>query len=183
MDLSKLIYIVVAGLLISGTAIADTGDRVEQRFDERGDRIEDRLDERGDRIDSRLDRKAARAEANGREQDIAIYRERRELRQSMMSLVGAARADLREIYTASVDDEQKRLSKQTRLEQLSADVGSLLEESGRERSSWFSGELNNARLISMTLYEGRLPEFRVLLEECAQRLDCFYDKAKELARR
>ena len=120
-------------------------------------------------------------EANGREQDIAIYRERRELRQSMMSLVGAARADLREIYTASVDDELKRLSKQTRLEQLSADVGSLLEESGRERSSWFSGELNNARLISMTLYEGRLPGFRALFTACADDIRCFYTKAEELS--
>ncbi len=120
-------------------------------------------------------------ETNGRAKDIAIYRERRELRQSLMSLVASAREDLREIYAASEADGQKRLDKQTRLEKLSADVGSLLEASGRDRSSWLSGELNNARLISMTLYEGRLPGFRALFTACADDVRCFYAKAIELS--
>ena len=32
MDSRKLIYIVAVGLLLYGTAFADTGDRVEERF-------------------------------------------------------------------------------------------------------------------------------------------------------
>ena len=37
MDSRKLIYILAGMLLLNGAAIADTGDRVERRFDERGD--------------------------------------------------------------------------------------------------------------------------------------------------
>jgi predicted aminopeptidase len=43
--------------------------------------------------------------------------------------------------------------------------------------------LNNARLVPMMLYEGRLDEFRKLLEACEQDLECFYAAARELAGR
>ena len=119
--------------------------------------------------------------ANGREQDIDVYRERRELRQSLMALVAAARADLRAIYAASLADEDKRNNKQARFQQLSAEVQLLLEEAGQPGSGWLNGELNNARLVSMTLYEGRLPGFRALFESCADDVRCFYAKAVELS--
>jgi predicted aminopeptidase len=44
-----------------------------------------------------------------------------------------------------------------------------------------SGELNNARLISTTLYEGKLPAFRALYLRCEKNLECFYDEANRLA--
>ena len=59
----------------------------------------------------------------------------------------------------------------------------LLEGAGHDPSGWLQGELNNARLISMTLYEGRLPEFRALFAACAHDFACFYDEAGRLARR
>jgi predicted aminopeptidase len=34
----------------------------------------------------------------------------------------------------------------------------------------------------MTLYEGRLPAFRVLLRQCEHDLRCFYDRARDLAK-
>ena len=54
---------------------------------------------------------------------------------------------------------------------------------GRDPGSWLQGELNNARLIPMMLYQGRLPEFRALFDACGQRVECFYAEARKLAGR
>lgn len=120
-------------------------------------------------------------ESNDRADDIEVYRARRELRQNLMALVAAARDDLRAHFSAAVPDEEKRRLKAARLKQLSEAVGAMLAEAGQEGSSWLSGELNNARLVSMSLYEGRLPAFRVLLADCDRDIRCFYARAEDLA--
>ncbi len=120
-------------------------------------------------------------EANGRPGDIDTYWQRRRLRQELMALVAAARIDLRGHYASAAADEKKRRLKTARLERLRADATALLRQSGRADVSWVSGELNNARLASMTLYEGWLPAFRKLLTACEQDIQCFYSRARELA--
>ena len=62
-------------------------------------------------------------------------------------------------------------------------VADYLESAGRDPSPWRNGELNNARLVPLTLYEGRMPEFRELFRACDQDFECFYSAARELARR
>lgn len=121
-------------------------------------------------------------QSNRQEDDFAVYLERRELQQELMMLVAAARDDLRAHYSASVGDDEKRRLKEARLQRLSTDVGEVLSAAGRDGASWLSGELNNARLVSMTLYEGRLPSFRALLSRCAEDIRCFYTKATELSK-
>lgn len=116
------------------------------------------------------------------QEDISVYLERRVLQQELMMLVAAARDDLRAHFSAPVGDDEKRRLKQARLRRLSADVGVVLSAAGREGANWFSGELNNARLVSTTLYEGRLPSFRALLDRCAQDIRCFYAQATELSK-
>jgi predicted aminopeptidase len=100
-----------------------------------------------------------------------------------MALVAEAREALEVVYGSADSDNEKRKAKSQRLAQLAADGAVLLEASGRDPTSWLSGELNNARLVSMTLYEGRLPEFRALLDKCEQRIGCFYAEARALAGR
>ncbi len=117
----------------------------------------------------------------GKEADIDVYRERRELRQALMNLVAAARADLADYYERPLPDDEKRSLKTARLRQLSADAEAILTKAGHTGGSWLSGELNNARLISMTLYEGQLPAFRNLLQSCRQDIRCFYERAAEIA--
>ena len=119
--------------------------------------------------------------SRGQHDDIVAYRERRELRQDLMALVASARDDLRTIYAAADSDEEKRHLKKARLEQLARVASTRLEQSGRESASWLRGELNNARLVSMNLYEGRLPAFRALLKSCDEDIRCFYAQAGELA--
>ena len=117
------------------------------------------------------------------QQETDVYLARRELRQDLMGLVAIAREDLEAMYVADAPIEEKRAAKAGRLETLRSDVGERLEQAGRDPSHWLSGELNNARLASMTLYEGRLPEFRALLDACDDELACFYEEARRLAGR
>jgi len=122
-------------------------------------------------------------ESRGQVDDIAAYRKSRQLRQDLMSLVADARVELDDLYASDLDDKAMRRQKETRLQSLGEDAAGLLQRNGRDGSKWLNGELNNARLVSMTLYEGRLPEFRTLLDQCEQRIECFYDESRALARR
>jgi predicted aminopeptidase len=80
-------------------------------------------------------------------------------------------------------DDDKRRVKKVRLQSLSESIAALFESAGHGPGRWLDADLNNARLASMALYEGRLPEFRALFERCEQRIDCFYEEAKALAGR
>jgi predicted aminopeptidase len=60
---------------------------------------------------------------------------------------------------------------------LSADVSAVLKAAGRDDNHWLSDELNNARLLPMTLYEERVPAFRKLYADCDADLECFYRQA------
>ena len=122
-------------------------------------------------------------ESHGLEHKADAYFARRELRQDIMGLVANARDDLAAIYAADAATDQKRATKSERLEALRQDVAERLKEAGRDPGSWLSRDLNNARLVSMSLYEGRLPEFRALLESCGGDLECFYDESRRLAGR
>ncbi|MGB5688807.1 MAG: aminopeptidase [Woeseiaceae bacterium] len=122
-------------------------------------------------------------ESRGQLDEIAAYLEARALRQDLMALVAEARSDLEGLYADDLSDEEKRRQKEVRLHRLGDEAAALLQRRGRDATNWRNGELNNARLVSLTLYEGRLPEFRALLEECGQDIGCFYEKARALAGR
>ena len=115
--------------------------------------------------------------------DIERYESSRQLRTDLMMLVATAREELEPVYAGNLPENAKRQQKKARLDALSNDVVELLQNAGRDPGSWSSSKLNNARLASMTLYEGRLPEFRALFEQCEQRIECFYAQARVLAGR
>jgi predicted aminopeptidase len=121
--------------------------------------------------------------SRGMEQQVDEYLARRLLRQDLMGFVAIARDDLAAIYAADTGPDETRAAKSARLEALRREVANRLERAGREPGSWLSGELNNARLVSMSLYEGRLPEFRALLDGCDGNIECFYEEARRLAGR
>jgi predicted aminopeptidase len=122
-------------------------------------------------------------ESRGLREEMDDYLARRLLRQDLMGLVATARDDLAVIYADDAGPDQMRAAKSARLEALRHDVADRLEQAGRDPGSWLSGELNNARLVPMSLYEGRLPEFRALLEGCDGDIECFYEEARRLASR
>jgi predicted aminopeptidase len=116
----------------------------------------------------------------GEEEKMADYISGRELQQSLLGLVAVARSVLEKVYASDIDVEYKRVLKREHLKTLAEDVAAEMHRNGGEGSGWLTGTLNNARLISTTLYEGRLPSFRALYLRCEKNLQCFYAEAKKL---
>lgn len=114
---------------------------------------------------------------NGKGHDMPRYHERKELHRTFIDLVSEARRDLRDYYNREIGAEEMRRLKAQRLERLSADVSAALKAAGRDDNHWLSDELNNARLLPMTLYEERVPAFRKLYADCDADLECFYRQA------
>ena len=111
------------------------------------------------------------------------YLRSRELRRKTMQRVAAARADLQGYFSETIDDDEKRLLKEHRLDLLQQEVAELTLEAGRDPGNWIAGKLNNARLVPMNLYEGRLQEFRDLMAACNGDMRCFYEASEALAAR
>ncbi len=112
---------------------------------------------------------------------IGQFRENRELRRSMMQLVDSTRTELADLYGSDLGDDLKRGRKKVLLDGLSAAAGRLIDASGRGAGNWLAAPLNNARLASLGLYEGRLGAFKAILQDCDERLVCFYAETEKLA--
>ena len=119
----------------------------------------------------------------GRDEDSHLqeYRSSREFRQQLLQHVQAARADLETLYASELDQSDMRQGKQDILSALREAAGEQVERSGRNTPAWLRSPLNNATLIPLSLYQGRLDEFRQLLVECKEDLQCFYDQAEQLS--
>ena len=120
-------------------------------------------------------------ESTGDAEAFEQYVAGREYQQRLMQIVKRARADLGAIYSGNVTEDNKRQQKQTRLAQLVAEVRREAAASGRKPTAWLSGDINNAHLISMALYEGQLPRFRRILADCDQDIHCFYARVRRIA--
>ena len=121
-------------------------------------------------------------EQRGRDGEIDIYRERKRLRLALMALVESTRQDLEALYATPVDENTMRMRKAERFDRLRDDIVAMYEAEGRTvNPEWLARPFNNARIVSMVLYEGRLPAFRQLLADCKDDLECFYEESARLA--
>jgi predicted aminopeptidase len=112
---------------------------------------------------------------------IDLYRQIRELRQSMMALVDETKVELQALYESDLDDDLKRSRKKELLDDLSATAARMVGDNGSGAVNWLAAPLNNARLASLGLYEGRQDVFRKILRDCDDDLDCFYAETGKLA--
>jgi predicted aminopeptidase len=119
--------------------------------------------------------------ANGRPEEMADYRAQKALRRRLVELVEAARNDLAGYYGWDIDADTKRVLKSGRLAQLAADVRAELRAAGVSENHWLTGELNNARLLPMSLYDGQVPAFLALYADCGFELACLYGEAARIA--
>jgi len=117
----------------------------------------------------------------GEDSRLQEYRSSREFRQQLLQQVQAARADLETLYASELEQSDMRQGKQDILSALREAAGEQVERSGRNTPAWLRSPLNNATLIPLSLYQGRLDEFRQLLVECKEDLQCFYDQAEQLS--
>lgn len=108
------------------------------------------------------------------------YRDAKALRRSLVELVNATKVKLAALYASDLDAEEKRHRKRELLDALSASAEGLFADAGLDGSP-LAPPLNNARLVSLGLYEGWVPAFLAMFEECSARIDCFYERARELA--
>jgi predicted aminopeptidase len=119
--------------------------------------------------------------ANGEQGDMARYRAQKDLHRRLVELVGAAKKDLAEYYGRAIDADAMRALKVSRLEKLDSEVRTELRAAGRSESHWLTGELNNARLLPMSLYDAYVPAFLALYSDCGSAPGCLYEEAKKLA--
>ena len=101
-----------------------------------------------------------------------------------LPLLLAARARLEAIYAQPLNHEAMRAAKQATFAQLRADYAALKKSwngyAGYD--GWFVGELNNAKLLPVGLYNQRVPEFAALFRAVGGDWRLFYDKATTLAK-
>jgi predicted aminopeptidase len=103
------------------------------------------------------------------------------LQEQVRQLVIATWRALEEMYSGEHEAEDMRTQKRIVLDALSQDVQVAIDASGMEVRNWLAPPLNNARLVSLGLYEGNLPSFRTLMKDCNGDLKCFYAQAAVLA--
>ena len=119
--------------------------------------------------------------SRGEDNRLQEYKSSRDFRQQLLQHVQAARTDLESLYASELDQSEMRQGKQAILSELREAAGEQVERSGRNVPAWLRSPLNNATLIPLSLYQGRLDEFRQLFAECKEDLQCFYDKAEQLS--
>lgn len=120
-------------------------------------------------------------EQHGSNDQITGYLKRRDLRDRVVELVLAARADLQTLYSTNVPATEMRERKTERLEELRMSVKRLLDCEGASGYEWLQQDLNNARLITFALYRGRLEEFQHMLDACEGNFPCFFKAAEKAA--
>ena len=108
------------------------------------------------------------------------YLERRRVRERLVAIVRDARTELETLYASDMSGDAMRAAKDVRLQRLADDLNAELAASGTDSPGWLGGQLNNARLASIGLYELDLARFRELYEECGRELACFYERASSL---
>lgn len=112
---------------------------------------------------------------------LAAHEQMKRLRKAMMELVEPTRASLAALYEEDMDASLMREKKAAILAALSANAEALIAEQNAPVNNWLAAPLNNARLVSMNLYEGQVDAFRHIANACAQDLACFYARAEALA--
>ena len=121
-------------------------------------------------------------ESQGETDRLDEYRDSREFRQRLMQHVQSARKDLQALYESDMGEEDMRAGKEAILDELRDVAQAEVKASGRSSPGWLRSKLNNASLIPLSLYQGRLDEFRELVKACDDDLQCFYEQAEAFAK-
>jgi len=117
----------------------------------------------------------------GESDRLVARKDQSDVQAKMMALVAVARSDLTTLYALDIDTDDKRSRKSEILHALSNDAEELVVSSGTSMRNWLAAPLNNARLVSINLYEGRSNAFSALMEDCNRDFACFYERANEIA--
>lgn len=109
------------------------------------------------------------------------YRNSRLRQRALVKVVEQARASLAAMYDSGGEPQVLRQEKQQIFARLVREVEALNVQSAAPGRIALAEPLNNARLVSLGLYEGWSEAFRNIYEDCRQELECFYSQSRELA--
>ncbi len=118
--------------------------------------------------------------ARGKPDELDARDKRRVQYEAVLQLAVTARGKLEALYASELDTVAMRDAKRQVFEALERDAVRY-DGSSNGVHSWFGGALNNALLVSLGLYEGRVAAFKAILNDCADDLSCFYVRAAKLA--
>jgi predicted aminopeptidase len=118
--------------------------------------------------------------STGTPADLEAREKRRADNALVLNMAMAARRKLESLYASGLDATAMRERKRQVFEELAKEA-SRYDGTANGAGYWFSGNLNNARIASIGLYEGRVPAFTVMLDDCGGDLGCFYARAEVLA--
>ena len=115
----------------------------------------------------------------------AEYRQTQERKQAFVSLLVRTRDRLKLAYEKTHSIDQRKLDKARLLAEAHEEYAVLRKNwggyAGYDR--WFDdGPLNNAKLLSATLYADRVPAFNALLAQAAGDFPRFYEKVQAVAK-
>jgi predicted aminopeptidase len=107
----------------------------------------------------------------------------RQRQQQFIALVQAATADLRALYASTTDESVLREGKAQRFDRLRADYANLKMQWGGYSGydAWFAGDLNNAKLATVSTYNNLVPGFTALLAQHSGDLAAFYQRVIDMA--
>lgn len=119
-------------------------------------------------------------DARGEAELLESFHRRKRLERDILAMVEATRAELTQLYSGT-EPEAMRPAKRAILGRLAEAVTGRLKQDERPPRHWLTtGELNNAKLVPLALYETYVPAFRALLAQCAGDFECFYAEVKRL---
>ena len=112
----------------------------------------------------------------GQFEKLKRYKQYQQNRLKVIRLIEQGRSNLTRMYEQNLDDNEKRLQKKQLLAQLKADYEMLSSEFEVPDGFkyLFKGELNNAKLASVSTYLSRVKAFRKLLQSHAGNYAEFY---------
>ncbi len=111
------------------------------------------------------------------------YQESQFQEQAFVALVMRYKSILNDIYHSSENIKIKRKQKEKALQRMKEEYNQLTEQWGESPyKTWFSTDLNNAKLASIVIYRKYVSTFLEIYEKLGKDLSRFYSYAKSLSR-
>jgi len=118
-----------------------------------------------------------------RPEELLNYEASLKVQEQFYALVSSAKKKLQTLYSSGVAESQMRPAKASIWRELKSNYEQLRAKQWNGKTwyqSWFEGQVNNAKFVSLSTYRDRVPELRALLSACGDSLPKFYEVLSSL---
>lgn len=115
---------------------------------------------------------------------LSSYKQNLENRKTVIGLIEDTRSSLQQLYEKEMNQDEKRRQKQHIILKLQLDYEQATSgfKGGDGFKYWFKGDLNNAKLASVSTYHSHVDAFRHLLKYYKNDYSVFYQQVEKLSR-